>query len=194
MNFTYFMSHLQGRVQLNEQWQTEIKNRCQLVEIQKGGVLLYPNEICKHVYFVCSGFFRMFSLENELDETIDFASTDDFLTCIDTFFSQKNGKEGIICEADGVLLKLNINDILALQDLSTDFLRLCNVILQEYLILINREKNVFRTANATQKYLYLCRRYPGITNFVSYKHIASYLGVTQPTLSNLLKNLLRKTN
>ena len=194
MNFTYFMSHLQGRVQLNEQWQAEIKNRCQLVEIQKGGVLLYPNEICKHVYFVCSGFFRMFSLENELDETIDFASTDDFLTCIDTFFSQKNGKEGIICERDGVLLKLNINDILALQDLSPDFLRLCNSILQEYLILINREKNVFRTANATQKYLYLCRRYPGITNLVSHKHIASYLGVTQPTLSNLLKSLLRKTN
>ncbi|MFN0291594.1 Crp/Fnr family transcriptional regulator [Pedobacter helvus] len=194
MNFTYFMSHLQGRVQLNEQWQAEIKNRCQLVEIQKGGVLLYPNEICRHVYFVCSGFFRMFSLENELDETIDFAATDDFLTCIDTFFSQKNGKEGIICERDGVLLKLNINDILALQDLSTDFLRLCNAILQEYLILINREKNVFRTANATQKYLYLCRRYPGIANLVSHKHIASYLGITPPTLSILLKGLLRKTN
>lgn len=194
MNLTYFMSHLQGRVQLNEQLQAELKNRCQLVEIQKGGVLLYPNEICKHVYFVCSGFFRLFSLDNEVDETIDFASTDDFLTCIDTFFSQKNGKEGIICERDGVLLKLNINDILALQDLSTDFLRLCNAILQEYLISINREKNVFRTANATKKYLYLCQRYPGISNLVSHKHIASYLGITQPTFSILLKSLLRKTN
>ena len=93
---------------------------------------------------------------------------------------------------DAVLLKLNVNDILALQDLSADFLRLHNLILQEYLLLLNTEKNVYRTSNATQKYLYLCERYPGIANIITHKNIASYLGITAPTLSNLLKDLLSK--
>lgn len=194
MNFTYFMSHLQSKIQLQEKWQIEIKSRTQIVEIKRGSLLLYPNEACRHVYFVCSGFFRVFSIDVDIEETIDFAATDDFITCIDFFFNQKRGNQGIICEKDGVLIKLNINDIWALQDLSTDFLRLCNLILQEHLTLYYSEKGLFRKANATQKYLYLSRRYPGISNIVNHKHIASYLGVTAPTLSNLLKSLLRKTN
>ncbi|WP_113651729.1 Crp/Fnr family transcriptional regulator [Pedobacter namyangjuensis] len=192
MNITYFMNQLQNRVQLNEQWQVELKTRTKVVEVKKGNCLLYPDEICKHVYFIRSGFFRIFSTVNGIEETVDFAAADHFLTSIPSFLTQKNGKEGIICEMDGILLKLNFNDILALEDLSPDFLKLHNLILQEYLLLLNQEKNVYRTANATQKYRFLCKQYPGIANIISHKNIASYLGITPPTLSNLLKDLLTK--
>lgn len=194
MNFTYFINHLQSKMQLHEQWQEELKIRTKEIIIRKGNYLLYPNEICKHVYFIRSGFFRVFSTENEVEETVDFAAADHFITSLSSFFSQRNGKEGIVCEMDAVLLRINFNDMLALQDLSADFLRLCNHILQEYLLLLNEEKNTYRTANATQKYLYLCQLYPGISNIISHKNIASYLGIAAPTLSNLLKDLLKKGN
>ncbi|RZJ17797.1 MAG: Crp/Fnr family transcriptional regulator [Acinetobacter sp.] len=192
MNLTYFLNQLQRRHQLNESWQAELRLRTKVLEVKKGTCLLYPDEMCKHVYFIRSGFFRIFSTANEMEETVDFAGADQFLTSMHSFFTQKNGKEGIVCEMDGILLKLNINDIRALEDLSADFLKLHNLILQEYLLLLNEEKNTYRTANATQKYLYLCQQYPGIANIISHKNIASYVGVTPPTLSKLLKNLLRK--
>jgi CRP-like cAMP-binding protein len=192
MNLTYFMNHLQSLVQLSPQWQTELKIRTKEVQTQKGNTLLYPNDICKHLYFIRSGFFRVYTTENETEETVDFASADHFITSLPSFFTQKNGKEGIVCEADGVLLQLNFYDILALQELSADFLRISNLVLQQYLLLLNQEKNVYRTANATEKYLYLCQQYPGIANIVSHKNIASYLGIAAPTFSNLLKELLTK--
>ena len=194
MNLTYFMNHLQNMVQLSPQWQAELKIRTKEITVQKGSLLLYPQDICKHIYFIRSGFFRVFSTENELEETVDFASADHFVTSLQSFFTQKNGKEGIVCETEGILLQLNYYDILALQDLSADFLRLNNLILQQYLLLLNQEKNIYRTANATEKYLYLCQQYPGISNIVSHKHIASYLGIAAPTFSNLLKDLLNKHN
>ena len=192
MNFTYFINHLQSIVQLNEQCQTELRSRTQEIFIHRGSHLLHPDQICKHVYFIRSGFFRVYTMINNIEETVDFASANHFLTSIDSFFAQKNGKEGIICEMDAVLLKLNVNDILALQDLSDDFLRLHNLILQAHLQQVNAEKNVYRISNATQKYLYLCKLYPGIANIITHKNIASYLGITPPTLSNIFKDLLNK--
>ena len=192
MNLTYFMNHVQTLVQLSPEWQTELKIRTKEVILQRGDNLLYPNDICKHVYFIRSGFFRVYTTENEIEETVDFASADHFITSLQSFFTQKNGKEGIVCEMDGVLLQLNFYDILALQELSADFLRISNLVLQQYLLLLNQEKNVYRTANATAKYLYLCQQYPGIVNIVSHNNIASYLGIAAPTFSNLLKELLTK--
>lgn len=181
-------------VQLSATWQQELKLRVKEISVEKGDLLLYPDDICKHVYFICSGFFRIFTTENETEETIDFASNNQFLTSVNSFFLQKNGKEGIICETEGILLKLNFHDMLALQELSPDFLRLSNLVLQQYFLLLNEQKNIFRTANATEKYLYLNQQYPGIANRVSHKHIASYLGIAAPTFSNLLKDLLSKPN
>lgn len=194
MNFNYFMNYLQTFLQLSPDLQAELKIRVKEINVEKGSILLYPNSICKHVYFICSGFFRIFTTENEIEETIDFASTDQFITSLKSFFTQKNGKEGIISETDGVLLKINYHDLLALYELEPDFLRLSSLVMQQYFLLLNDEKNVFRTANATEKYLYLNQQYPGIVNMVSHKHIASYLGVTAPTFSNLLKDLLNKPN
>lgn len=192
MNLAYFMNHVQTLVELSPQWQAELKVRTKEVVLQRGHNLLYPNEICKYVYFIRSGFFRIYSTENQIDETVDFASADHFITSLQSFFTQKIGKEGIVCEMDGVLLQLNFYDILALQEQSADFLRISNLVLQQYLLLLNQEKNVYRTANSTEKYQYLCQQYPGIANIVSHKNIASYLGIAAPTFSNLLKELLTK--
>ncbi len=192
MNFKYFMNHLQSILQLNEQCQASLKSRTEEITIRRGTHLLYPENTCKHVYFICSGFFRIYTITDEVEQTVDFAAANHFLTSLQSFITQKNGKEGIVCEMDAVLLKINVNDILALQDLSDDFLRLHNLILREHLLQVNAEKNVYRTSNATQKYLYLCQLYPGIANIITHKNIASYVGITPPTLSNLLKGLLNK--
>ena len=193
MHFNYFMEHLQGRFQLSPIYQQELKSRVKVMAVYKGQDLHFPGEICKYVYFIHSGFFRNYILHDEQEETIDFAGQDKFITSAVSFLNQVNTKEGIICVIPGIVIRINLYDWLALEDISPDFLRLGHIIMQEYLLHSHHEKNLFRTANANEKYEYLCQQFPAIKNMVSGKDIASYLGITQPTFSNLLKNRLRKT-
>jgi CRP-like cAMP-binding protein len=192
MNFQYFIDYLQARVRLDRECETALFARIKELTITKGSNILYPGDLCKYLYFIKSGFFRVYTSDGFEDKTIDFATSGQFVTAIDGFFNQTAGNEGIICEENSVVFRISYHDWLALEDYCPLFLSLSKKILVEYLLRINYEKNVYRTSNATQKYIYLGQQYPGIANIVSQKHIANYLGITGPTLSNLLKDMFRK--
>lgn len=194
MECKYFIEYLQSLAPLDEECKAAITARVKEISVIKGTNLLYPGDLCKHVYFIKSGFFRVYTSDGFQDDTIDFATSDHFVTSIDGFFSQKPLNEGIICEESAIVYRLSYYDWLALEDFSPQFLYLSKRILQERLLRLHYEKNVYRLGNATDKYLYLCEKYPSITNIICQKHIASYLGITGPTLSNLLKQMLRKCN
>jgi CRP-like cAMP-binding protein len=194
MNFDYFLNYLQSWVSLDEECKTALKARVKEIAVIKGTNLLFPGDLCKHIYFIRTGFFRVYTTDGYEDCTIDFATTNHFVTSIDGFFSQKIVNEGITCEENSIVFRISYYDWLALEDFSPQFLSLSKRILQEHLLRLNIEKNVYRLGNATKKYIYLGEKYPGIANVVSQKHIASYLGITGPTLSNLLKNIFHKCN
>lgn len=192
-NFKDFIDFLQARSFLDQECEAALQARVKELVIYKGSNLLYPGDLCKYLYFVKSGFFRVYTSDGFEDKTIDFATSGQFITAIDGFFNQQIHNEGIICEEDAIVFRISFYDWLALEDFSPQFLNLSKKILQEHLLKINYEKNIYRISNATQKYIYLGKQYPGIANIVSQKHIANYLGITGPTLSNLLKEMYRKT-
>ncbi|MDQ7948182.1 MAG: Crp/Fnr family transcriptional regulator [Pedobacter sp.] len=192
MDVKFFIDYLQSRVVLDQECVEAISARIKQLTIIKGSNLLYPGDLCKHLYFIKTGFFRVYTSDGFEDKTIDFATDNQFMTAIDSFFKQQVGHEGIVCEETAIVWRISYHDWLALQDLSPCFLHLSNKILQEHLIRVNHEKNIYRISNASQKYRYLGEQYPGIANVVSQKHIANYLGITGPTLSNLLKEMFRK--
>ncbi|WP_165501709.1 Crp/Fnr family transcriptional regulator [Pedobacter frigiditerrae] len=191
MNFKHFLNHLQQRCEQVTEFESAINERAKEIEMNKGQVLLYPGEVCKYVYFVHSGFLRLYHETPYQEATVDFAGEGQFTTCMASFFTQQKSKEGIVCESSGILFRISYHDWLSLEDLSPVFILLSKAIFQEYLTLISEERNVFRTSNATQKYLYLKSRHPQISNLVSQKHIASYLGITEQSMSIIRKGLIR---
>lgn len=190
MNFEHFFNHLKQRCEQVAEFESAILERAKEMEINKGQVLLYPGDICKNVYFVHSGFLRLYRETPYQEATVDFAGPGQFTTCLSSFFSQQKSKEGIICENSGIIFKISYHDWLSLEDLSPIFILLNKAIFQEYLTIISEERNIFRTSNATQKYLYLKAKYPQLHNLVSQKHIASYLGITEQRMSHIRKDLL----
>lgn len=192
MIFEQFISHLETRCEQIGLFENAIRERVKEIEVNKGQVLLFPGEVCKYAYFIHSGFFRLYQNMQEQEVTVDFAGEMKFITSLASFFNQRKSNEGLICETKAIVLRISYHDWLSLEDVSDVFLILGKNILQEYLILSNQDNNVFRISNATQKYLYLCKRYPQLTNSTSQKHIASYLGITEQRMSLIRKCLLRE--
>lgn len=192
MNFNQFFSHLQQWCEQVSAFENAIKERTKEIAVNKGQVLTYPGEVCKYVYYVHSGFFRLYQEQPGQEATVDFAGPGEFITSLKSFFNQQKSVEGLICEGKGIVFRISYYDWLSLEDLSPVFILLSRTILQDYLALINEEKNVFRISNATQQYLFLKSRYPQISNLVSQKHIASYLGITEQSMSIIRKTLLSR--
>ncbi|TKC10662.1 Crp/Fnr family transcriptional regulator [Pedobacter polaris] len=191
MNFNYFIDHYKQYLNCPI-LELELLSRLKELNIVKGTYVLNPGDICKYVYYVKSGFFRVFKGDGFDEETIDFAAPGHLATAIPNFLIQQSQREGIVCEENARVLRISHSDWLALENLSPKFINLGKLILQAYLQQVNTQKNLYRTSNASQKYQYLTQHYKGIARIVSQKNIASYLGITAPTLSNLLKTMLKK--
>ena len=191
MDFNNLINHSLENNRRKE-WELELQKRVKELCVIKGTHLLNPGEICKYVYFVKSGFFRTYRSDNFIEETIDFAGPGHFALALKNFLAQEIGNEGIVCEANAIVLRMSYQDWISMESVFPQFLQLSKQVLQEYILFLNYQKNIYRTSNATQKYFYLCEQFKGISNIVKQKHIASYLGITGPTFSNLLKDQWKK--
>ncbi|WP_316847109.1 Crp/Fnr family transcriptional regulator [Pedobacter psychrodurus] len=192
MKFDFFNEYICHHLSMEEELGSALRSRMSEVEFKKGSQILFPGEVCKHIYFINEGFFRSYRYLEGIEETVGFSGTGQLLTSVKSFVLQTKGEEGIICEKSASLLRISYYDWLALEDLSSDFLMLSNKILRESLLKYDMERALFRKATTVEKYLFLCSEFPGITNLISQKHIASYLGVSAPTMSGILKELLYK--
>lgn len=193
MTYHYHLEQFYQRTAAQPELSQELALRLRPKTVAKGTLLLRPGEIAKHLYFIKTGFFRRYQLINDEEHTLGFAGPDELLCATPNFVAQRSDGSGIICEDAGHLLALSYHDLYALEELSFEFLRLFKDITVSHLLEVEEQATVFRLYHTLDRYLYLCNRYKGFANKVSQRKIASFLGVAPSTLSQVLKDGIRKT-
>ena len=192
MKNSHFVQLLHTQFNLSENGEKMLEARIKKMTVTKGTPLLRPGEICRHIYFLESGFIRLYSINEDEEQTTDFAGRGQFCVILNSFLGQVKSEEGIICEEQTSLYALHYYDVMALEDLSLEFLILSKNLLTYYLLRIQQEKNVYLRGNAAEKFTFLCQRYPGLRAHIKHKDTASYLGITQQSFSRILKQNLTK--
>jgi CRP/FNR family transcriptional regulator, anaerobic regulatory protein len=192
MFFNDFISHLDQNIHLNKTLYQALQNKARPRHLIKRQSLVGLRETCNDLFYIQEGFFRIYQKQDNEERTIDFANEGKFVTVVPSFFKQEPNNYGIVCEANAYVYALSYDDMHDLEQLYPDFLHLSKRITTEYLMNFYHDVSFYRTANATERYLYLCQTYPGISNIVSQKHIASYLGLAPQTLSRIIKETIRR--
>jgi CRP-like cAMP-binding protein len=192
MNFYDYLEIFEYNNQHQSHLIEELNARLRNEHIDKGTYLLRPGEICKYAYVVESGFFRYFEIQFEEEVTTGFAGEKELAFSLPSLLLLKPSNTGIVCEADAKVLKISTYEWQALEDLSPAILQLSKQLLNQQLLDCYSTFQQLRNATTIRKYQYLCERYKGFSNLVSQRKIASFLGITPPALSALLKDLLRK--
>ncbi len=191
MKDSHFIHLLKTQFDLSENGEKMLEPRIKKMLMPKGTPLLRPGEVCRHIYFLESGFLRLY-VDKEEQETTDFSSPGHFCAAVDSLLLQSQSKEGIICETDTKLYVLHYFDLMVLEDLSLEFVMLSKKVLSYYLLRLNQEKRVYLKGNAAEKFQHLCQHYPGLAAHIKHKDMASYLGITQQSFSRILKASLTK--
>lgn len=168
--------------------QEDLERLSQLVEIQKvskNTCFIEAEKTTPYLYFQQTGICRIFYHKEEKEVVLAFTFPGEAILSLNSYIHGKKGYESIQALEDSVLYRLSIAQ---LQELYKDSVGIANwgrklaelesVKIEERLML-----RLFKSSR--ESYHELLKKAPNITNRIKLGYIASYLGISQVTLSRI---------
>jgi len=152
-------------------------------------MLHHEGSVCRNLFFIETGLARIFYYKDGKDITFSFVPENTFTTSADSFFEQKASRYNIETLEPCVVSAIKYEDLMSLFDQSHEIERFGRKIITEFLKSFSDRLISVQFETAAERYQTLQARYPNILSRVALGHIASYLGITQETLSRLRKNI-----
>ena len=153
--------------------------------IKKGEMLIRRGERCSDIYFIERGLLRGFYPTEEKEITNWLAREGEFATSFYPFITQSASFETIEALEDCELSKLSHS---VLQQLYTGFPeteRLGRILTENYYVKLEGRLLGLQFTTAKERYDNLVKNNPQLVQRVPLGYIASYLGITQETLSRI---------
>lgn len=181
----YFINHIQSIYRLSEDAQGALKTHLKKKSLTKGDFILKEGSICHHLYFLEKGCVRGFYNLDGKEVTHWFGFENDFVTSFYSFITNKPSVENLQVLEDTVLWYISNQELLKLYDLYPEIERLGRIANEKYYIRLEERYVNFQFKTAAERYQLLIENAPHILQRVSLGHIASYLGISQETLSRI---------
>lgn len=173
---------------ISQEAKQDLMQIVQVKEFQKNELIQDLGTRCKTIYLLTEGVARIFYFKEGNDITEHFAFKNDIIVRAESLFTGKPTAKGIQAIASTQALAIDSQKLFQLYDTHHDLERLFRIIFErEYVNTVKRLESL-QFMSAKERYLELCSN----TDFVlkiPLKYIASYLGITQVSLSRIRANL-----
>jgi CRP-like cAMP-binding protein len=162
-------------------------------QVKKHELLLKEGEVCKNVYYLFDGFFRMFYVDYNGNEiNYRFSDKNNFLVDFKSFLLQKPSHFYWQAMEQAELLVLPYADIHKLYAASPAWNDFGRLIAERVYLQLNERVEMLLFMTPEERYKYLLDTQPSLFEQVSQFHLSSYLGIKPESLSRLRKRLLKK--
>lgn len=163
------------------------------VAISKGDFILHEGKIANEYYVLEKGLMRSFVFDMEMNDiTTDFFAEDEVVIEVSSLFQRIASQENIQTLTDCVLWKI---DFVVFQDLfhSIESFREWGRAWMSYQLFKTKQRSIeMITKSATERYINLLKEKPQIIQQAPLKQIATYLGITDTSLSRIRKEISGK--
>lgn len=164
----------------------ELMNECiEKISLKKGHILLHSNKIEDNIYFIKRGIVRAYSYYDGNEITFWFGQEGHPVVSMNSYVNNQKGYEDIELLEDCQFYKIENS---RLQDLYKKNIHIANWGRKlNGLALIEVEQRLISRLckTASQRYQELLKDQPELLNRVKLGHIASYLGISQVSLSRI---------
>lgn len=180
-----FIAHLRQVSRVSPEAEEAILHLSTLVAVKKNKNLQAIGRTCKTIYFVQEGIARIFYYKDDKDVTEYFAFENDLIIRAESLFTGKPSHKGIQAITDTTFIAIPANPLFDLFDKYHDIERLFRKIVEHsYVEAINRLESL-QFYSAEERYKTLLENSPSVVRDIPLKFIASYLGITQVSLSRI---------
>ena len=180
-----FITHLSNFISISKPLEAEINSVTKTLFFSKGQTLININERCDSMFFIVKGLVRGYYLDDGKEITNWFAQEGEFATCFYAFVAVKSSFETIETLEDCTLIQLPYSGLQSLYIKFPETERLGRIITETYYIKLEERLLSLQFKTAKERYQNFVLSKPSLLQRTSLGQIASYLGITQETLSRI---------
>lgn len=181
-----FIEYLKQISPIGEESSSSFVSRCKTFKYPKGKYLLKSGQVSQHLYFVKSGIGKVFYLKDEGKEIIDWISDEgNLLTSVTSFLTQTPSVHFVKLIEDSELIGISYKDLEDLFSTYHEMERLGRKLTIVALVQLQNRINSMQFETAKKRYENFLVQYPSCINRIPLGDLASFLGMTQVTLSRV---------
>jgi CRP-like cAMP-binding protein len=155
------------------------------VFIKKNKDLQSIGDTCTTIYFISKGAARIYYFKDDIDISECFFFENSILARVESLFSGRPSRKGIQTLENSEVIAINSVQLFKLYDSFPEIERLFRKIFEAaYVDTVNRVESI-QFHSAEERYNSLLHTTPNVLQRVPLKYIASYLGITQVSLSRI---------
>ncbi len=162
-----------------------LEDAWKVIDVPKGQFVLQEGTVCDHFYYLEKGAIRIFYYKGKREITEWLALDDSFFMSIASFFRRIPSQLNIETLEPSRIHIIHYDDLEALSNQHLDISRLWRIQITRSLIVSQKSMDSIKFETAEQRYDRLMEERPRIIQRVPLGHIASFLGISQETLSRI---------
>jgi CRP-like cAMP-binding protein len=162
------------------------------VSATRNSVLEEQGKVPQYLYFIDSGFMRLFYYdENGEEQTTFLSSQSGFIASFSSLINQTKATENVECITDCELFKISYVDAKKLVEKSENFKNFFLVMFEKSISSASIRANDLALLNAEQRYQKMIDQQPHFIQNIPLQYIASYLGIKPQSLSRIRKQAIK---
>jgi CRP-like cAMP-binding protein len=155
------------------------------LQLPKGHIIVKSDTVCNYLFFIEKGLTRTYYIKDGKDVTDWISDEDSFACSIISFINRKPDRRTIELLEPSTLFSLSYNDLENLCTKCHDVEKLFRNLVSFGLVQLQQKFDDLHFSTALQRYQTLMATHPTFILRVPLGMIASYLGITQETLSRI---------
>jgi len=182
--------YLKERTSINKENLEIIITKFRYVKTERNQMLCNEGQICEHFYFINRGCLRLYGNDSKGNEiTAFFALEENLMTALTSFITQKPSRDYLVSMEPSELLVINRQDFFDLIKRFQEFNNVYHKFIQFGFIHSQMRIYSFLGMSATDRLRWVLEHEQKLLNRISGRAVASYLGMTESTLSKLRAKL-----
>ena len=154
--------------------------------IPKGEVLIRQGQVVKKTYFVTDGCIRSYCIDkNGKEHTLQFAIKDWWISDFIAIYNNELATLTVESITDSTIIEFNAKELDGIHSLFPEFEAFQRKNLERHMVSLHKRILNQLQLTAQERYDLFLKQYPDIEQYIPNYHIASYLGITQQSLSRI---------
>lgn len=153
------------------------------VDYKKGDYLIKSGQIATNIYYLIKGGVKCYS--SKFDRILWAEFEDSLFTIPDSYYQQRPSMDDLICVEDTSLYKIRFDHLETLYRSNIQWANFGRKLAENWLNVTDLTYKIFMLKSATEKYEAIQVLMPDIIQRASLKDIASFLGISQVSISRI---------
>ncbi len=161
--------------------------------VSKGEILIREGQTVNKTFYVVHGSLRSFCIDKESKEhTLQFAIKDWWISDFMAIYNNEPASLTVECITDATVIEFNAQKLNEIYLQFPEFEPFQRKNLERHLVSLHKRILNQLQLSALERYNLFLEQYPNIEQHIANYHIASYLGITQQSLSRVRAEIAKK--